>query len=134
MTNSSELLDRNSCRGRRRFAEGLLLKPSQNYLTVVCVTLSTEYFYLTRRLTQSATMKKDSREVRKVWKGIVVAEGGDWCPLLVCASDSVGVGGFVCVFFSVSCPGLYSTVGSVRHNLFVVPLKSKVTSDNLSSF
>lgn len=33
-------------------------------------------YYLPRRLMLSAIKKKDTREVRRVWKGVVVIEGG----------------------------------------------------------
>lgn len=33
-------------------------------------------FSLPRRLTHSATKKKDSMEEKRVWKGIIIVEGG----------------------------------------------------------
>lgn len=46
-----------------------------------CIEIGT-ILYFPRRLTNSATRKKGDMEVRKVWKGIVVVEEGDWSPLL----------------------------------------------------
>lgn len=40
--------------------------------------------YLRRRLTHSATMKKANREVKIVWNGIIVVEGGGWRPIFMC--------------------------------------------------
>lgn len=95
----------------------------------------TQYVYLSRRLTHSAILKKDAGEKLRVWKGIVDVGGGGGNPMLVCAGARVRVraGDCMCVRFCFVFWGFHLPNGSVSHDISVVPLKSKVSSDNLFS-
>lgn len=65
--------------------------------------------YFPRRLTRSATMKRDIAKVKRIWKGILVGEGGCWGPMFVC--------------FVLFCCSWNPKVGSLGHDKPVVWIK-----------
>lgn len=71
--------------------------------------------YFPRRLTHSATMKKDGRQVRRVWKCILVVEGGGGSPRFV----------FVLVFLLVV--RVFLCVSSFRVAVFTLQSFQSVT-------